>query len=204
MDVPRLEHVRVNVSDFGRAVSWYETVLGLPAHGHWPPDAPKYAHFQTGSTQFAISEMDPVPAAGRYNFSVQDVDAWWESLRDRAEVIEALFDTPYAHASSRCVIQTGTSSGSFARTDDLPGWRTLVCAVDAAARPVTGNDAGLRECAGMSLSYAVNGLPPDGLHADAVYEPSKRRNTIDALCPPKPDEFETATPTSASRASFGM
>ena len=33
--------------------------------------------------------------------------------------------------------------------------------------------------------------------------PAKRRSTIDALCPPKPDEFETATPTSASRASFG-
>ena len=32
---------------------------------------------------------------------------------------------------------------------------------------------------------------------------AKRRSTIDALCPPKPDEFETATPTSASRASFG-
>jgi len=77
MDAPRLEHVRVNVSDFGRAVVWYEDVLGLPAEGHWPPDAPKYAHFQTGAAQFAISEVDPVPAAGRYNFSVKDVDAWW-------------------------------------------------------------------------------------------------------------------------------
>jgi hypothetical protein len=33
--------------------------------------------------------------------------------------------------------------------------------------------------------------------------PAKRRSTIDALCPPKPDEFETATLTSALRASFG-
>jgi hypothetical protein len=33
--------------------------------------------------------------------------------------------------------------------------------------------------------------------------PAKRRSTIDALCPPKPDEFETATPTLALRASFG-
>ena len=75
VDSPRLEHVRVNVSDFGRAVAWYE--------------------FSTGSAQFAISEMDPVPAAGRYNFSVRDVDAWWEKLRDRAEVVEPLFDTAY-------------------------------------------------------------------------------------------------------------
>jgi catechol 2,3-dioxygenase-like lactoylglutathione lyase family enzyme len=95
VDVPRLEHVRVNVSDFARSAAWYEAILGLPALGHWPPEAPKYAHFQTGSTQFAISEMDPVPAAGRYNFSVRDVDAWWDRLRNRAEVVEPLFDTPY-------------------------------------------------------------------------------------------------------------
>jgi uncharacterized glyoxalase superfamily protein PhnB len=78
-----------------RAVAWYESILELPAQGHWPPDAPTYAHFPTGSAQFAISEMDPVPAAGRYNFSVRDVDAWWEKLRDRAEVVEPLFDTAY-------------------------------------------------------------------------------------------------------------
>jgi predicted enzyme related to lactoylglutathione lyase len=95
VDSPRLEHVRVNVSDFDSAVAWYESILGLTAVGHWPPDAPKYAHFQTGAAQFALSELDPVPAAGRYNFSVRDVDAWWEKLRERAEVVEALFDTPY-------------------------------------------------------------------------------------------------------------
>jgi catechol 2,3-dioxygenase-like lactoylglutathione lyase family enzyme len=94
MDLPRLEHVRVNVSDFDRAVAWYESILGFPAQSHWPP-APKYAHFQSGSTQFALSEMEPVPAAGRYNFSVSDVEAWWAKLRDRAEVVEALIDTPY-------------------------------------------------------------------------------------------------------------
>jgi hypothetical protein len=31
--------------------------------------------------------MDPVPAAGRFNFSVRDVDAWWEKLRERAVVV---------------------------------------------------------------------------------------------------------------------
>lgn len=95
MDTPRLEHVRVNVSDFARAVAWYESILQLPAIGHWPPDDPKYAHFQAGQTQFAISVAEPVPAAGRYNFSVADVDQWWEKLRDRADVVEPLFDTPY-------------------------------------------------------------------------------------------------------------
>ena len=95
MDVPRLEHVRVNVSNFRRAVAWYESILELPATSHWPPDDPKYAHFQTGPTQFALSELEPVPAAGRYNFSVSDVDHWWSKLRDRADVVEELYDTPY-------------------------------------------------------------------------------------------------------------
>jgi predicted enzyme related to lactoylglutathione lyase len=95
VDCPRLEHVRVNVSDFNRAVAWYESVFELAAEGHWPPEEPKYAHFPTGAAQFAISESDPVPAAGRYNFSVRDVDGWWEKLRGRADVVEPLFDTPY-------------------------------------------------------------------------------------------------------------
>ena len=95
VDRPRLEHVRVNVSDFTRAVAWYESILELPAHGHWPPEAPTYAHFETGAAQFAIAQLDPVSAAGRFNFSVRDVDGWWEKLRDRAEVVEPLFDTPY-------------------------------------------------------------------------------------------------------------
>jgi len=95
MDVPRLMHVRVNVRDFDRAVAWYESVLGLTATGHWPPNAPVYAHFDTGGAQFAISVLEPVPAAGRYNFSVEDVDQWWAELRGRADVVEPLYDTPY-------------------------------------------------------------------------------------------------------------
>lgn len=88
MDTPRLLHVRVNVRDFARAVAWYESILELRAQGHWPPEEPTYAHFQTGETQFAISVADPVPAAGRYNFTVADVDHWWGKLRDRADVVE--------------------------------------------------------------------------------------------------------------------
>jgi predicted enzyme related to lactoylglutathione lyase len=96
-DLPRLEHVRVNVSDLQRAVAWYEDVLELTATSYWPAEAPTYAHFDTGAAQFAMSVLQPVPAAGRYNFSIRDVDRWWEKLRDRAgvEVVEALFDTPY-------------------------------------------------------------------------------------------------------------
>ena len=36
------------------------------------------------------------------------------------------------------------------------------------------------------------------------HSPSCLRNTMQALCPPKPNEFETPTWISDSRASFGM
>jgi hypothetical protein len=50
----------------------------VPAEGHWPPDAPTYAHFNVGPSQFALGRYEPVPAAGaRFNFEVDDVDAWW-------------------------------------------------------------------------------------------------------------------------------
>jgi catechol 2,3-dioxygenase-like lactoylglutathione lyase family enzyme len=95
MDTPRLTHVRVNVSDLDRAIAWYERLLGVPAVGHWPPEAPNYAHFETGNTLFAVMVATPVAAGGRFNFTVGDVDAWWSRMRDHADVVEALFDTPY-------------------------------------------------------------------------------------------------------------
>jgi catechol 2,3-dioxygenase-like lactoylglutathione lyase family enzyme len=116
VDPPRLDHVRVNVSDFARSVAWYESILELPARSHWPPEAPKYAHFDTGGAQFALSEIEPVPAAGRCNFSVRDVDAWWEKLRDRARVVEPLADTPYGTRKFTIADPDGNELG-FVRED---------------------------------------------------------------------------------------
>ncbi len=110
------------MSDFDSAVAWYESILGLTAVGHWPPEAPKYAHFQAGAAQFALAELDPVTAAGRYNFSVRDVDAWWEKLRERTEVVEALFHTPYGTRKFTIRDPDGNELG-FLREDRrrLPG-----------------------------------------------------------------------------------
>jgi catechol 2,3-dioxygenase-like lactoylglutathione lyase family enzyme len=96
MDTPRLTHVRVNVKDLDKAIAWYEDLLGVPAEGHWPPDAPAYAHFTLGPAQYALGAYQPVPAQGaRFNFEVNDVDAWWQRLRADADVVEPLFDTAY-------------------------------------------------------------------------------------------------------------
>ena len=95
MPTPQLTHVRANVHDLARSIEWYERVLGVRAEGHWPPDSPTYVHFTLGAAQFAIGRYDPAPSAGvRFNFEVDDVDAWWERLR-REDVLEPLFETPY-------------------------------------------------------------------------------------------------------------
>lgn len=96
VDRPRLTHVRVNVRDLNRALDWYERLLGVAAEGHWPPDDPTYAHFNVGAAQFAVGQYEPTQATGaRFNFEVDDVDAWWLRLSDESDVLEPLFDTPY-------------------------------------------------------------------------------------------------------------
>ena len=96
MDSPRFVHARVNVADLPAAIAWYERLFGVPAEGHWPPDAPTYAHFTLGGAQFALGRYEPVPAAGaRFNFEVGDVDGWWARLGPSADVLEPLQDTAY-------------------------------------------------------------------------------------------------------------
>ena len=90
----RLDHVRANVADLGRAVEWYTTTLGFEVESVWPPDRPNYAHFKSaGGATFAVMEAEGRGA--RFNFTVADPDALWVELKDRVAVVEPLFDTPY-------------------------------------------------------------------------------------------------------------
>jgi catechol 2,3-dioxygenase-like lactoylglutathione lyase family enzyme len=90
----RLDHVRANVADLGRAIDWYTTVLGFEVESTWPEDRPVYADFRSqGGATFAIAEAEGRGA--RFNFSVDEVDALWSELRDKATVVEELFDTPW-------------------------------------------------------------------------------------------------------------
>jgi predicted enzyme related to lactoylglutathione lyase len=90
----RLEHARANVADLASAVDWYTTVLGFEVMSSWPPDPPDYADFRSeaGAT-FAVMEAEGRGA--RFNFSVDDPDALWQKWKDKATVVEPLFDTPY-------------------------------------------------------------------------------------------------------------
>jgi predicted enzyme related to lactoylglutathione lyase len=124
MDQPRLLHVRVNVSDFARSVAWYEGTLGFKAEGHWPSDEPAYAHFETGGAQLAISVMEPVPAHGRCNFTVRDVEGWWSRLRGTATVVEPLHDTPYGTRKFTIADPDGNELG-FVKDDSQPSPRVV-------------------------------------------------------------------------------
>ena len=93
--VAPLEHARANVSDLGRAVEWYTTVLGFVVESRWPPDTPNYAHFVSGGgAVFAV--MEASGRGGRFNFSVEDPDELWARLPSDVTIIEPLFDTPYS------------------------------------------------------------------------------------------------------------
>ena len=87
----RLDHVRANVADLRRAVEWYTTVLGFEVESVWPPDRPNYAHFKSeGGATFAVMEAEGRGA--RFNFTVDDPDALWAELKDRAAVVEPLLE----------------------------------------------------------------------------------------------------------------
>lgn len=93
----RLNHVRINVKDLFRSIEWYENVLGFKTDGKpYPADNPVYIGFERdeGAT-FSIMVDTGVPSHGRFNFDVFHVDEFWEKIKDKVEVVEPLFDTPY-------------------------------------------------------------------------------------------------------------
>jgi catechol 2,3-dioxygenase-like lactoylglutathione lyase family enzyme len=91
-----LNHVRANVRDLQKAINWYTQILGFEIDFTYPPGSspPTYVQFKrSDGAIFSIMAAEPI--GGRFNFYVADVDAAWESLKDKAQVIEPLFDTPY-------------------------------------------------------------------------------------------------------------
>ncbi|MFC0525550.1 VOC family protein [Pontibacillus salicampi] len=91
-----LEHVRANVLNLEAAIKWYKSVLGFEVTGQWPPEEPNYAHFGgEGGATFAIMEDELVPSRGRFNFTVDHVEEYWEQVKDNAVIVEELFETDY-------------------------------------------------------------------------------------------------------------
>lgn len=92
----RLVHVRANVRNLEKAIDWYSTHLGFEVNSVWPSETPIYADFnlQEGAV-FSIGVAEPIPGGARFNFSIRDVNAFWEQINEKVEIVEKLFDTPY-------------------------------------------------------------------------------------------------------------
>lgn len=92
----RLNHVRVNVSDLSRSLKWYEEILGFENDGGWPVENPTYYDFKSEEgAKFAIMEVKDKESHGRLNFEVDNIDELWGTLKDKVEIVESLFDTPW-------------------------------------------------------------------------------------------------------------
>lgn len=92
----RLNHVRVNVSDINKALKWYEEILGFENDGGWPLENPTYYDFVSEvGAKFAIMEVKSDKSRSRLNFQVDNIDELWDKLKDKVEIIEPIFDTPW-------------------------------------------------------------------------------------------------------------
>ena len=87
----RIGYVNVFVSDFNRALRFYQSSLGLKLNSS--DEAFGYASFNAGPISFGIAQTDDESLLGRHTgvgFVVQDIDATYTSLL--AEDVE--FDMP--------------------------------------------------------------------------------------------------------------
>ncbi len=92
----RLRHVRANVRDLNKAIGWYRDCLGFELDSLWPKEAPIYAdfHSQEGAV-FSIGVAGQAPSSARFNFGIEDVDAFWEQLKGKVDIVEPIHNTPY-------------------------------------------------------------------------------------------------------------
>ena len=89
-------HVRANVRDLDKAVEWYQTVLGFECSGKDINDRWAYADFENScGAVFALAVDKNVPSHGRFNFDIDDVDALWEKLKNKAEIVQPIETMPY-------------------------------------------------------------------------------------------------------------
>ena len=92
----RLWHVRANVADLAESIDWYENTLGFKVIELFPKDNPNFAAFEMADgALFSIMQAGKRPTVGRFNFWVDDVEAFREKLGIDVAVVEEVFDTPY-------------------------------------------------------------------------------------------------------------
>jgi len=93
----QVQGVTVTVSDMSRAKAFYEDVLGFIPDVYYEPTRWQCYQFE-GRAYFAIIEVEGFQreaSANIVNFDVEEIEGFWDRIRDQVEVEEALGKTPY-------------------------------------------------------------------------------------------------------------
>jgi len=122
----KLASIRLIASDIKAVVSFYETVTGRAAA--WL--APQFAELVTPAATLAIGSAETValfaagssePGANRsaiIEFMVDDVDADYERLKDKVDVVHAPKTLPWGNRSVQFRDPEGTAVALFAPVTD--------------------------------------------------------------------------------------
>ena len=91
-----LTHIKISVSNITKSLEWYVNILGFEVDSSYPSVNPIYYDFKSdGGACFSIGQHDNPNPNGRINFQTENVEALWEELKDKAIIIEPLWDTPW-------------------------------------------------------------------------------------------------------------
>ena len=92
-----LTHIKLGVSDIEKSLKWYTEVLGFEVDSCMPEDNPTYYDFKGDGACFSIGLADggKIYHGGRTNFEVENVDKLWEKIKDKVDVVEPVWDTPW-------------------------------------------------------------------------------------------------------------
>ena len=89
--------VNVSVSDLSRSKAFYEGVLGFIADSYFEPTRWQSYKF-AGRAYFSISEVADFRRqawADIVNFDVEEIESYWNRVRDQVEVETELSETPW-------------------------------------------------------------------------------------------------------------
>jgi catechol 2,3-dioxygenase-like lactoylglutathione lyase family enzyme len=92
----RIQGITIEVSDLTKSKDFYENVLGFQAGECYEPT--KWQPYNLDGQYLAIREVDRKAARDDFditNVELDDVEALWRRVKDRAEVVEPLATTPY-------------------------------------------------------------------------------------------------------------
>ena len=92
-----VSHIKLGVSNLETSLKWYTEVLGFEVDSCYPEENPVYYDFKGTGVCFAIglAEGGKIYHGGRTNFDVENVDELWEKLKNKVDVIEPIWDTPW-------------------------------------------------------------------------------------------------------------